>query len=51
MLGVRSNLPTDMQHKLFDHAISMGKVHHKAKLKRLVARFLHKHKGDDWEPG
>ena len=45
-----NDLPTDMQHKLFDHAISMGKVHHKAKLKRQVARFLHKHKGDDWEP-
>ena len=34
-----NDLPTEMQHKLFDHAISMGEVHHKAKLKRQVARF------------
>ena len=25
-----NDLPTDIQHKLFDHAVSMGKVHHKA---------------------
>ncbi len=45
-----NDLPRDIQHELFDHAISTGKVHHTAKLKRQIARFLHKHKDDDREP-
>ncbi|MGD0022995.1 MAG: hypothetical protein ABSC37_00010 [Xanthobacteraceae bacterium] len=44
------DLPTDIRHELFDHAISMGELHHTAELKRQIARFLHKHKGDDREP-
>jgi hypothetical protein len=46
-----NDLPTDIQHELFEHAISMGKLHHTAELKGQIARFLHKHKGDDREPG
>ena len=46
-----NDLPTDVQHELFTHAISMGKTHHTAELKGQIARFLHKHKGDDREPG
>lgn len=46
-----NDLPTDIQHELFDHAIAVGKVHHTAELKRQIARFLHKHKGDGREPG
>ena len=38
-----NDLPTDVQHELFDHAISMGKLRQTAELKRLVARFLHRH--------
>lgn len=45
------DLPTDIQRELFEHAISMGKLYHTAKLKGQIARFLHKHKGDDREPG
>jgi hypothetical protein len=29
----------------------MGKLHHTAELKNQIARFLHKHKGDDRKPG
>jgi hypothetical protein len=46
-----NDLPRAIQHELFDHAISMRKVLHTAKLKRQIARFLHKHKDDDREPG
>ena len=45
------DLPTAIQRELFDHAISMGKLHHTAELKGQIARFLHKHKGDDRKPG
>jgi hypothetical protein len=45
------DLPTDIQREFFEHAISMGKVHHTAELKRQIARFLHKHTGDDRGPG
>jgi hypothetical protein len=45
------DLPTDIQRQLFEHAISMSKLHHTAELKVQIARFLHKHKGDDREPG
>jgi hypothetical protein len=41
----------DIQRELFEHAISMGELHHTAELKGQIARFLHKHKGDDREPG
>ena len=39
------------QRELFEHAISMGQLRHTAELKGQIARFLHKHKGDDREPG
>jgi hypothetical protein len=45
------DLPTDIQRQLFEHAISMGKLHHTVELKGQIARVLHKHKGDDREPG
>ena len=45
------DLPTAIQRELFEHAISMGKLHHTAKLKGQIARFLHKHQGRDREPG
>jgi len=45
------DLPTAIQRELFEHAISMGKLHHTAELKGQIARFLHKHRGDDREPG
>ena len=35
------DLPTDIQRELFEHAISMGKLHHTAELKGQIARFLH----------
>ena len=46
-----NDLPTAIQHELFEHAISMDKLRHTAELKGHIARFLHKHKDDDWEPG
>ena len=42
-----SNLPTDLQRKLFQHAAS-GKLRDAALLKTRIARFLHDHK-DDWD--
>jgi hypothetical protein len=45
------DLPTAIQRELFDHAISMGKLQHTAELKGQIARFLHKHQGDDRKPG
>src|ERR1700733_2587462 len=43
------DLPTDIQRELFEHAVSMGKLNHTAALKGQIARFLHKHKGEDRE--
>jgi hypothetical protein len=43
------DLPTDIQRELFEHAVSMAKLNHTAALKGQIARFLHKHKGDDRE--
>jgi hypothetical protein len=43
------DLPTDIQRELFEHAVSMGKLNDTAALKGQIARFLHKHKGDDRE--
>ncbi len=40
-----SNLPTDVQRKLFEHATS-GKLRDAALLKTRIARFLHEHKDD-----
>jgi hypothetical protein len=40
-----SNLPTDVQRKLFEHATS-GKLRDAALLKTRIARFLHDHKDD-----
>jgi hypothetical protein len=45
-----NDLPTDVQHELFDQAISMGRLRQTAELKRLIARFLHQH-NKDREPG
>ena len=42
-----NDLPTDVQRELFEHAISMGELRHTAELKGQIARFLHKHKGDE----
>ena len=41
-----NDLPSDVQHELFDHAISMGKLRQTAELKRMIARFLHRHNKD-----
>jgi hypothetical protein len=38
-----SDLPTDVQRRLFEHAAS-GKAHDAAVLKTQIARFLHSHK-------
>jgi hypothetical protein len=38
-----NDLSTDVQHELFDHAISMGRLRQTADLKNLIARFLHQH--------
>src|SRR5271155_1713335 len=40
-----SNLPTDVQRRLFEHATS-GKLRDAALLKTRIARFLHDHKDD-----
>jgi hypothetical protein len=45
------DLPTAIQRELFEHAISIGKLHHTAELKGQIARFLHKHQGRDREQG
>ena len=45
------DLPTDIQRELFEQAVSMGKLQYTAELKGQIARFLHKHNGDDREPG
>jgi hypothetical protein len=42
-----NDLPTDIQHELFEHAMSMGNLHHTADLKSQIARFLHKHKDQE----
>jgi hypothetical protein len=39
------DLPIAIQRELFEHAISMGKLHHTAELKVQIARFLHKRQG------
>jgi hypothetical protein len=36
------DLPTDIQRQLFEHAISMGKLHHTVELKGQIARLLHR---------
>jgi hypothetical protein len=46
-----NDLPTDIQRELFDHAISMGELRHTADLKVRIARFLHKYKDGNLEPG
>jgi hypothetical protein len=42
-----NNFPTDIQHELFEHAISRGGLKHTADLKNQIARFLHKHKDQE----
>jgi hypothetical protein len=41
-----NDLPTDIQRKLFEHAISMGEPPRSPELKQGIARFLHTHKDD-----
>src|SRR4051794_9253402 len=45
------DLPTDVQRQLFAHAASTGNLQYTAALKGQIARFLHKHKDDNREPG
>ena len=40
-----SNLPTDLQRKLFEHA-TLGKLRDAVLVKTRIARFLHDHKDD-----
>jgi len=43
-----NDLPTKIQRDLFDHAISMGEPRYTAQLKERIARFLHRHKNDEF---
>jgi hypothetical protein len=43
----QTHLPRDIQHELFEHAMSMGSWHHTADQKSQIARFLHKHKDQE----
>ncbi len=38
------DLPTDLQRKLFRHAVSMGEPRRAVELRERIARFLHVHK-------
>jgi len=42
-----STLPTKLQRELFDNAGAMGELLQTSALRGKIARFLHKHKGDD----
>jgi hypothetical protein len=42
-----NTIPTKLQRELFDTAGSMGELLATAALRGQIARFLHKHKGDD----
>jgi len=41
-----NDLPTDVQRKLFEHAISRGEPPRSPELRQGIARFLHTHKDD-----
>jgi len=41
-----NDLPTEIQRRLFQHAVPMGEWHRTNKLKERIARFLHEHKDD-----
>ena len=43
-----NDLPTKIQRDLFDHAISMGEPRYTAQLKERIARFLHRHRNDEF---
>ncbi len=40
-----TELPTDVQKALFEHAVSSGDPRHSMDLREQIARFLHNHKG------
>jgi len=44
-----NDIPTDIQRKLFRHAVSMGEPQDAGDLKGEIARFLHNHKDDESE--
>jgi len=46
-----NTLPTKLQRELFDNAGSMGEVMKTAELRGQIARFLHKHQGDEEQVG
>lgn len=39
-----NELPTEIQRRLFQHAVTMGEPPHAIRLKEEIARFLHNHK-------
>lgn len=41
-----NDLPTEIQRRVFEHAVSMGEPRHSVQLKAQIARFLHDHKDD-----
>jgi phage terminase Nu1 subunit (DNA packaging protein) len=42
-----NDLPTHIQRRLFENAVSMTEPRHVPQLKEQIARFLHEHKDDD----
>jgi hypothetical protein len=42
-----NELPTEIQRRLFQHAVTMGEPPHAIRLKEEIARFLHDHKDDE----
>ena len=41
-----TELPTEVQKELFEHAVSSGDPRHSMHLREQIARFLHSHKDD-----
>jgi hypothetical protein len=41
-----NDLPTRVQRRVFDHAVSLGDPRHTRQVKEQIARFLHDHKDD-----
>lgn len=46
VLAVWTELPTEVQRSLFDHAASSGDPQQSSALREHIARFLHNHKDD-----
>ena len=42
-----NGLPTEIQRRLFQHAVAMGECRNASQLKAEIARFLHNHKDDE----